>query len=89
MQDTPIFKKLKDDEFYNLVKIIKGLNETSSKYYAQNWEDLKENSIPIFSRRQIIKNMFNLIMNNPDQISDNEKIFVIKLVRCYLSEAVE
>jgi hypothetical protein len=28
-------------------------------------------------------------MNNPTEISDNEKIFVIKLVRCYISEAVE
>jgi hypothetical protein len=28
-------------------------------------------------------------MNNPDQISDDEKIFVIKLIRSYISEAVE
>lgn len=41
------------------------------------------------TRRQIIVNIFNLIMSNPENISDDEKVFVIKLIRCYISEAVE
>ena len=28
-------------------------------------------------------------MSNPENISDDEKVFVIKLIRCYISEAVE
>jgi hypothetical protein len=29
------------------------------------------------------------VINYPDQITDSEKIFIIRLVRCYISEAVE
>ncbi len=64
------------------------MDETSTEYYSQNWPE-NESPVPIFSRKEIIKNIFSLIMNNPTEISDNEKIFVIKLVRCYLSESVE
>jgi hypothetical protein len=28
-------------------------------------------------------------MNNQHDITDNEKIFIIKLARCYITEAVE
>jgi hypothetical protein len=28
-------------------------------------------------------------MNNQHEITDNEKIFIIKLARCYITEAVE
>lgn len=28
-------------------------------------------------------------MENPDKIDDQQKIFVIKLIRCYITEAVE
>lgn len=28
-------------------------------------------------------------MHNPDKINDEEKIFTIKLARCYITEAVE
>lgn len=28
-------------------------------------------------------------MNNPAQIDDQQKIFIIKLIRCYMTEAVE
>lgn len=88
MDDAPIFKKLKDDEFYNLVRIFRKMDETSIEINAPFWAD-NESPVPIFSRNQIIKNMFSLIMSNPTEISDDEKIFVIKLVRCYISEAVE
>lgn len=33
--------------------------------------------------------VFSLIINNPDKINDEEKIFIIKLARCYIAEAVE
>ena len=37
MEDAPIFKKLKDDEFYTLVKIFKKMDETSTTYYSKHW----------------------------------------------------
>lgn len=30
-----------------------------------------------------------MIMEHPKEIADSEKIFVIKLARCYITEAVE
>ncbi len=83
-----MFKKLKDDEFYNLVRIFRQMDETSTGYYENYWQE-NEPPCPIYERKEIIRNIFSLIMNNPTQISDEEKIFVIKLVRCYISEAVE
>lgn len=83
-----MFKKLKDDEFYNLVRIFRQMDETSTAYYEKYWQE-NESPCPIYERKEIIRNIFSLIMNNPTQISDEEKIFVIKLVRCYISEAVE
>lgn len=41
------------------------------------------------SLREILTNSFALIMKYPAEINDSEKIFVIKLARCYLTEAVE
>ena len=70
-----------------MVKIFKNIDETSTNYYESNWP--VNESIPIYSRKQVIRNIFFLIMNNPTEISDDEKIFVIKLVRCYISEGVE
>jgi hypothetical protein len=43
----------------------------------------------VFSKKEIITNCFSLIINHPDEVTDAEKIFIIKLVRCYISEAVE
>lgn len=37
MDDAPIFKKLKDDEFYNLVRIFRKMDETSTDYYKLFW----------------------------------------------------
>lgn len=88
MEDSPVFKKLKDDEFYNLVRIFRQMDETSRSYYQSYWQE-NEIPCPIYERKEIIRNIFTLIMNNPTQISDDEKIFVIKLIRCYISEAVE
>ena len=39
--------------------------------------------------KEIITHTFQLIMNEPTKFQDSEKIFVIKLIRCYLTEAVE
>lgn len=43
----------------------------------------------MFTRKEILSNCFTLIREHPQDISDSEKIFVIKLARCYVSEAVE
>lgn len=39
MEDAPIFKKLKDDEFYNLARIFKNINGTSTQYYRDFWPE--------------------------------------------------
>ena len=70
MEDSPIFKKLKDDEFYNLVRIFRQIDTTSTSYYQNFWQE-NESPSPIYERKEIIRNIFSLIMNNPTQISDD------------------
>jgi hypothetical protein len=70
MEDSPIFKKLKDDEFYNLVRIFRQMDATSTSYYQSFWQE-NESPSPIYERKEIIRNIFSLIMNNPTQISDD------------------
>lgn len=64
------------------------MDDTSTEIYSEYWKDV-DDPRPVFSKNQIIKNCFSLIINNPDQVTDSQKIFIIKLVRCYISEAVE
>lgn len=70
MEDSPIFKKLKDDEFYNLVRIFRQMDTTSTSYYQYFWQE-NESPSPIYERKEIIRNIFSLIMNNPTQILDD------------------
>lgn len=39
--------------------------------------------------KEIITVTFSLMVKNPNLIKDEEKIFVVKLIRCYITEAVE
>ncbi len=91
IEDSPSFRKLRDDEFYKLVYTITNINEISEKYYRKDWEDIgSANTIkPVVPLKEILTNSFKLIMNNQHEINDNEKIFIIKLTRCYITEAVE
>jgi hypothetical protein len=67
------------------------INETSKLYYKQLWfeatKDVK--SVPVVPLKEIFTKSFRLIMNNHETISDSEKIFIIKIARCYITEAVE
>lgn len=45
--------------------------------------------MPLISLDQIIENIFNMTMADPKKIEDVHKITIIKLIRCYISEAVE
>ena len=89
LTDSPAFKKLKQDEFYKLVRIFTSMDELSAENTATEWQSLSEDPRPVFSKREIIKNCFELIINYPNIIKDSEKIFIIKLVRCYIAESVE
>lgn len=80
---------MKQDEFYKLVRIFTKIDDNASELYAEEWKKLTEEPRPVFSKKEIIKNCFSLIIDYPEMISDREKIFIIKLVRCYISEAVE
>ena len=37
----------------------------------------------------MLRVIFNLIVNRPAIVKDSEKIFILKMVRCYITEAVE
>jgi len=39
--------------------------------------------------KEIITVTFNLMVKDPSLIKDEEKIFVVKLIRCFLTEAIE
>lgn len=45
--------------------------------------------MPVIPMKQIITVIFHLIVQNPSFIKDEEKIFVVKLIRCYITEAIE
>ena len=68
------------------------LDEISKVFYSDYM--LKKASIhnfdlPLISLDEIIKNVFEMTMSDPDSIQDEYKIPIIKLIRCYISEAVE
>lgn len=65
------------------------LNDTSIALYKPLWEEHKENPKPVINIHEIISQTFQLIMSHPDKIEDREKIFVLKFVRFYMTEAVE
>jgi hypothetical protein len=89
IEDSPTFDKFKDDEFIFFVNKTLGLNETSIEQYKENWHMLNEEPKPVISVNEILTKMFKLIMDNPTKIADQQKIFVIKMVRCFITEAVE
>jgi hypothetical protein len=45
--------------------------------------------MPVVSVDEIIRNIFRLTIKYPKDIEDKYKIPIIKLIRCYLSEAIE
>lgn len=58
-------------------------------YYESRWLGVGETkSLPVVPLKEIFTKSFRLIMNNHDTINDAEKIFVIKVARCYITEAV-
>lgn len=61
--------------------------DTSSKaYYEQEWlkVDIKK-PIPVVSLKEIFTKSFSLIMSNHETIQDDEKMFIIKIARCYIT----
>lgn len=88
----PIFQKFKDDEFFKFVAYLTNINETSKKHYEaysiQNFGGTSYD-LPVVSLDEIFRNIFTLTIKYPNKIEDKFKIPIIKLIRCYLSEAVE
>jgi hypothetical protein len=88
IEDSPTFDKFKDDEFIFFVNKTLGLDATSVEQYKNNWKAINEAPRPVISVNEILTKMFKLIMENPTKIADQQKIFVIKMVRCFMTEAV-
>ena len=90
IDDSPVFRKLKEDEFFKLVTTLTRIDSTSKVYYEQWWLKLEEKKTnPVVSLKEIFTKSFALIMNNHETIQDEEKMFIIKIARCYITEAVE
>lgn len=90
IDDSPVFRKLREDEFFKLVTTLTKIDATSKAYYAQAWLKVDEKkSVPVVSLKEIFTKSFRLIMSNHETIHDEEKIFIIKIARCYITEAVE
>lgn len=45
--------------------------------------------MPVIPMKEIISTIFRLIIDKPKSVGDKEKIFVIKMIRCYITEAIE
>ena len=90
IDDSPVFRKLKEEEFYNLVTSLKNIDQTSMAYYTDLWRNAGDpNTFSVVPLKEVLTKSFTLIMNNHSTINDEEKIFVIKLARCYITEAEE
>ena len=88
IDDSPVFRKLKEEEFYNLVTSLKNIDQTSMTYYTDLWRNAGDpNTFSVVPLKEVLTKSFTLIMNNHSTINDEEKIFVIKLARCYITEA--
>ncbi len=46
------------------------MDNTSTDIYTEYWKEI-DDPRPVFSKKQIIKNCFSLIISNPDQITDS------------------
>ncbi len=72
IEDSPSFRKLRDDEFYKLVTTITNINQISSGFYEKDWLVVGEKkSIPVVSLKEILTNSFKLIMKYQNEINDN------------------
>jgi hypothetical protein len=72
IEDSPSFRKLRDDEFYKLVTTITNINQISSVFYEKDWLALDEKkSIPVVSLKEILTNSFKLIMKYQNEVNDN------------------
>lgn len=90
MEDSALFRKLKEDEFNRLVDTLTNIDATSRAYYEPLWSQYGEKrSMPVMSLKEIMTKSFSLIMEHPDKFREAEKSFVLKLARCYITEAVE
>lgn len=90
IDDSPVFRKLRENEFYKLVTTLTNINDTSKLYYKKFWKEATgdDKTVPVVPLKEIFTKSFRLIMNNHESISDAEKIFVIRVARCYITEAV-
>ncbi len=47
IEDSPSFRKLRDDEFYKLVTTITNINDIGANFYKPNWDKLGEPIKPV------------------------------------------
>ena len=92
LEYTPIFHKFIDDEFIKLVRTLTNIDDISKHHYndfCSRQLAINNYDPPVVSLDEVFKNMFKLSMDHPKEIKDHYKIPIIKLIRCYISEAIE
>lgn len=70
MEESPYFKKFKEEEYLYFVRILSKIDETSKNYYASDWEKVGEKSMPVISMKEMITITFNLIMKDSNLVND-------------------
>lgn len=89
---SPIFQKFINDEFIKLVRTLTSIDDISRRHYSDYCARqlcINNYDTQVVSLDEIFKNMFKLCMEHPSDIDDRYKIPIIKLIRCYISEAIE
>lgn len=72
IDDSPVFRKLREDEFFKLVTTLTNIDATSKAYYSSEWLKVEEKkSIPVVSLKEIFTKSFRLIMSNHENIQDD------------------
>jgi len=92
LEYSPLFGKFIHDEFIKLVGTLTEIDEISRRHYNEYCSrqlGINNFDTPVVSLDEVFKNMFKLTMEHPTEIEDRFKIPIIKLIRCYISEAIE
>lgn len=71
VDESPVFKKFRDDEFYKLISILSDIDETSKQYYANKWEEMRDEHKPIVSMKESISTVFSMVIKNPSCLPDH------------------
>ena len=71
------------------MQIFINLDNISTEFYDKAWTEIDGTSIPVVKINEVLTKTISLIISQPQSFQDEEKIFIIRLIRCYITESVE